>query len=49
MSIRIEPEYNQPRVFFDMLDFRGEGVLEIGPGMRSVTWLNADIMIHMGY
>ncbi len=32
MNIRIDPENNETRALFDLADFRGQRVLEIGCG-----------------
>ena len=42
MAIRIDPENNETRALFDMADFGGQHVLEIGCGDGRVTWRYAD-------
>src|SRR5512143_1857123 len=42
MAIRIDPENNETRALFDMADFSGQHVLEIGCGDGRVTWRYAD-------
>jgi 2-polyprenyl-3-methyl-5-hydroxy-6-metoxy-1,4-benzoquinol methylase len=42
MAIRIDPENNETRALFDMVDFSGRHVLEIGCGDGRVTWRYAD-------
>jgi len=42
MVIRTDPENNETRALFDMANFSGQHVLEIGCGDGRVTWLYAD-------
>jgi ubiquinone/menaquinone biosynthesis C-methylase UbiE len=42
MVIRVDPENNETRALFDMADFSGQHVLEIGCGDGRVTWRYAD-------
>ena len=42
MAIRIDPENNETRALFDMTNFSGQHVLEIGCGDGRVTWRYAD-------
>src|SRR5512143_3168248 len=42
MAIRIDPENNETRALFDMVNFSGQQVLEIGCGDGRVTWRYAD-------
>ncbi len=42
MTIRIDPENNETRVLFDLVDFSGQHVLEIGCGDGRLTWRYAD-------
>ncbi len=42
MAIRIDPENNETNALFDMADFSGQNVLEIGCGDGRVTWRYAD-------
>ena len=47
MPIRIDPENNETRALFDMVDFSGRHVLEIGCGDGRVTWRYADQAAHV--
>jgi 2-polyprenyl-3-methyl-5-hydroxy-6-metoxy-1,4-benzoquinol methylase len=38
MTIRVDPEHNEPRAMFAVADFRGKHVLEIGSGDGRLTW-----------
>ena len=38
MTIRIDPEENEIRALFNMADFSGKQVLEIGCGNGRLTW-----------
>ena len=42
MAIRIDPENNETRALFDMVNFSGQHVLEIGCGDGRLTWRYAD-------
>lgn len=42
MMIRIDPENNESRALFDLADFSGRNVLEIGCGDGRLTWRYAD-------
>jgi len=44
MTVRVDPENNEPRALFDLADFNGQRVLEIGCGNRRLTchWRSAD-------
>ncbi|HEU0292186.1 MAG TPA: class I SAM-dependent methyltransferase [Anaerolineales bacterium] len=44
---RIDPENNEPRALFDMADFSGKNVLEIGCGDGRLTWRYADNAAHV--
>ncbi len=39
---RSDPENNESRALFDMVNFSGQNVLEVGCGDGRVTWLYAD-------
>jgi 2-polyprenyl-3-methyl-5-hydroxy-6-metoxy-1,4-benzoquinol methylase len=47
MAIRIDPENNETRALFDMANFDGQHVLEIGCGNGRVTWRFADKAAHV--
>jgi len=38
MAIRIDPDGNETRALSDIVDFGGQGVLEVGCGDGRVTW-----------
>lgn len=42
MAIQVDPENNETRALFDMVNFSGQHVLEIGCGDGRVTWRYAD-------
>jgi len=42
MSIRADPEGNEIRALFDLVDLGGQEVLEIGCGDGRLTWRYAD-------
>ena len=42
MTIRADPEANEVRALFDLVDFDGRHVLEIGCGDGRLTWRYAD-------
>jgi 2-polyprenyl-3-methyl-5-hydroxy-6-metoxy-1,4-benzoquinol methylase len=44
---RVDPENNESRALFDMVDFSGQNVLEIGCGDGRVTWFYADQAAHV--
>ena len=46
MAVRIDPENNETRALFDLADFEGKKVLEIGSGDGRLTWLFADRAEH---
>jgi 2-polyprenyl-3-methyl-5-hydroxy-6-metoxy-1,4-benzoquinol methylase len=44
---RLDPENNEPRALFDMVNFSGQHVLEVGCGDGRVTWVYADQAAHV--
>jgi len=47
MAIRVDPENNETRALFDMANFSGQQVLEIGCGDGRLTWRYADRAAHV--
>jgi len=47
MTIRVDPENNEPRALFDLAGFNGQRVLEIGCGDGRLTWRYADKAGHV--
>ena len=47
MAIRVDPENNETRALFDMANFDGQHVLEIGCGNGRLTWRYADRVKHV--
>jgi len=47
MTIRVDPEANETRALFDMVNFSGQHVLEIGCGDGRLTWCYADKAAHV--
>jgi 2-polyprenyl-3-methyl-5-hydroxy-6-metoxy-1,4-benzoquinol methylase len=47
MMIRIDPENNESHALFDLADFSGKHVLEIGCGDGRLTWRYADKAAHV--
>ena len=47
MPIRSDPECNESRALFEMADFTGKHVLEIGCGDGRLTWRYADRSAHV--
>lgn len=45
--IRIDPENNESRALFNLADFSGRNVLEIGCGDGRLTWRYADKAAHV--
>jgi protein-L-isoaspartate O-methyltransferase len=38
MTVRVDPENNETRALFDLVDLTGRRVLEIGSGYGRLTW-----------
>ena len=47
MTIKVDPENNEPRALFALADFNGQRVLEIGCGDGRLTWRYADKAVHV--
>ncbi|MEJ2709846.1 MAG: class I SAM-dependent methyltransferase [Anaerolineales bacterium] len=47
MTIRSDPENNETRALFDLVDFSGKHVLEIGCGDGRLTWRYAQAAAHV--
>jgi len=47
MTVRLDPEGNETHALFEMEDFKGKQVLEIGCGDGRLTWLYADRAAHI--
>jgi len=47
MAVRVDPEGNEIRALFDLVDLRGRDVLEIGCGDGRLTWRYADSVSHV--
>jgi 2-polyprenyl-3-methyl-5-hydroxy-6-metoxy-1,4-benzoquinol methylase len=47
MTIKVDPENNEPRALFDLADFNDRRVLEIGCGDGRLTWRYADKAAHV--
>jgi 2-polyprenyl-3-methyl-5-hydroxy-6-metoxy-1,4-benzoquinol methylase len=47
MTVRIDPENNETRALFAMVNFSGQHVLEIGCGDGRLTWRYADSAAHV--
>ncbi len=47
MTIRSDPENNEIRALFDLVDFSGGSVLEIGCGDGRLTWRYAEAAAHV--
>ena len=47
MTIRTDPENNEVRALFDLVDFSGKHVLEIGCGDGRLTWRYAEAAAHV--
>jgi len=44
---RLDPENNESRALFDMVNFSGQHVLEVGCGDGRVTWFYANLAAHV--
>jgi 2-polyprenyl-3-methyl-5-hydroxy-6-metoxy-1,4-benzoquinol methylase len=47
MAVRVEPEHNEARALFDLVDFAAQHVLEIGCGDGRLTWRFAGRAAHV--
>ncbi|MBI2973614.1 MAG: class I SAM-dependent methyltransferase [Armatimonadetes bacterium] len=47
MTIRVDPDNNETRALFDLADFSGQHVLEIGCGDGRLTWRYAGRAAHV--
>ena len=47
MTIKVDPENNEPRALFELADFKGKRVLEIGCGDGRLTWRYARSVGHV--
>ena len=47
MTIRVDPENNETRALFDLADFSGQRVLEVGCGDGRLTWRYAGRAAHV--
>ena len=47
MAIRVDPENNETSALFDLVDFSGQHVLEIGCGDGRLTWRYAGKTAHV--
>lgn len=47
MTVRIDPENNEPRALFALADFTGRHVMEIGCGDGRLTWRYAAKAAHV--
>ncbi|MGH2453790.1 MAG: methyltransferase domain-containing protein [bacterium] len=47
MAVRVEPEHNETRALFDLVDFTAQHVLEIGCGDGRLTWRFAGRAAHV--
>lgn len=47
MVIRIDPENNETRALFDLVNLSGQRVLEIGSGDGRLTWRYAKLAAHV--
>jgi 2-polyprenyl-3-methyl-5-hydroxy-6-metoxy-1,4-benzoquinol methylase len=47
MTVRVDPQNNEPNALYDQADFNGRRVLEIGCGDGRLTWHYADKTAHV--
>jgi len=47
MAIKTDPDNNEVRALFDLVDFSGKHVLEIGCGDGRLTWRYAEAAAHV--
>jgi len=47
MTVKVDPENNEPNALFSIADFNGRRVLEIGCGDGRLTWRYADKAAHV--
>jgi len=47
MTVKLDPENSETSALFDLADFEGKNVLEIGSGDGRLTWLYADRAAHV--
>jgi 2-polyprenyl-3-methyl-5-hydroxy-6-metoxy-1,4-benzoquinol methylase len=47
MTVRVDPENNEPNALFALADFNGRRVLEIGCGDGRLTWRYAEKAVHV--
>jgi len=47
MTVRVDPENNEPNTLFDLADFNGQRVLEIDCGDGRLTWRYTDRDAHV--
>ena len=47
MTVRVDPENNEPGALFNLVDFNGRLVLEIGCGDGRLTWRYVDKAAHI--
>ena len=47
MTVTLDPENNESSALFDLMEFEGKKVLEIGSGDGRLTWLFANRAAHV--